>query len=184
MAGTLAQFHGRPVRVSVDEAVAAGLSPAQSLEILKLAKEALSNSLRHAQATVVQVSLLQRKGSVCLAVRDNGVGCDRDALSGAGHGRANMEARASSLGATLSVFSKPQQGTCVVLSLSKKNSKKDGVTQGGCPLRTMQRQDRRSRSCAAASVDTESLSESLCLCPFYGSPAACALGDEPADYAS
>jgi len=136
MADTLARLHGRQVRVSIDEVAPISLSPAQSQEILKLAKEALSNSLRHAQATFIQVSLLQRKGAVCLAVRDNGVGFDPTAVSGAGHGFASMTARAASLGAILSTFSKPQQGTCLVLNLSKK-SKNDGTGQGGCPCGSM-----------------------------------------------
>jgi PAS domain S-box-containing protein len=181
MADTLARFHGRQVRVSVDATVATGLSHAQSLEILKLAKEALSNSLRHAQATLVQVSFLQRKGCVCLAVRDNGVGFDRNAVSGEEEsGLANMAARAVSLGATLSVFSKPQQGTCLVLNLSKKNSKKDGTGQGGCPLRTHEKRACGSRRNAAANVQTEFPLDSLCACPFQGSHSTCALGEEAA----
>jgi PAS domain S-box-containing protein len=181
IADTLARLHGRQVRVSVDEAVATGLSYPQIKEILKLAKEALSNSLRHAKATLVQVSLLQRKGSVCLAVRDNGVGFDPNASSEEGYGLASMAARAARLGATLSVNSNPQQGTCLVLKLSRKDSQKEGTEQAWCPLRTIEKRASESRLSAAANVHAVSPPDSLHTCPFHGSPATCALGDEPAD---
>ena len=181
LAGTLTRLHAWQVRLSIDDAVAAGLSQAQNLELLKLAKEALSNSLRHAQATLVQVSLLQRKGSAYFVVRDNGVGFDRDAVSGEGYGLANMAARAVSLGATLTVRSKPQQGTCLVLNLSKKSSNHDVTGQGDCPLRTHEKRAGGSRHTAAVDVQTEFPRDSLCACPFLGSHSTCALGDEPAE---
>ncbi|MCX5724035.1 MAG: histidine kinase [Nitrospirae bacterium] len=130
MADTLAQFHGQPVHVSIDAAVAGGLPSAQRVELLKLAKEVLSNSLRHAQASCIQLSLFQRKDHVYFVVRDNGIGYNRNEVTGSGHGLVSMEARADSMGATLSVSSIPQQGTCVVLDLSNRNGKHDTVRGG------------------------------------------------------
>ncbi len=178
----MARFRARQVRVSVDQAVATGLSQAQSLELLKLAKESLSNSFRHAQATVVQVSLLQRKGSACFVVRDNGVGFDRKAVSGEKkYGLVSMAARAVNLGGTLSVLSRPQRGTCVVLNLSKKHSEKDLIGQKDCPLRTNQKRTSRPGPNTAGNVHTEFPLDCLRTCQIYGSSSTCALGDEPAD---
>ncbi|MCX5723221.1 MAG: histidine kinase [Nitrospirae bacterium] len=179
MAETLAQFHGSPVQVSVDYGVAAGLSPAQSLEVLKLAKEALSNSLRHAQATEVRVSLLRRNGQVCLVVRDNGVGYDRSDVSGTGYGLASMAARARNIGATLSVRSAPQQGTCVALNLSTQTGQQDRAGQGDCPLRVdLKSTAKGSRRSAGSKGDVVSLPDGLRSCPFCRSPSLCIIGDE------
>jgi signal transduction histidine kinase len=125
MAGTLARLHARQVRVSVDDAVAVGLSQAQSLELLKLAKEALSNSLRHAKATLVQVSLRRLTDTIRLTVQDNGTGLRRKGATGGGQGLISMAVRAHRLGGTLAVQSRPAQGTRVVLDLPKKNCMED-----------------------------------------------------------
>jgi len=119
MAGTLARLYGRQIRVAINQTVAAGLSDAQSLEIFNLVKEALSNSFRHARATLVQVSLRQVKDGTRLAVRDNGTGLRRQGATTHGQGFASMAARARRLGGTLSVQSKPAHGTKIVLDLPK-----------------------------------------------------------------
>lgn len=122
MAETLARLHGRQVRVSVARAVATGISHAQHLEILKLVKEALSNSFRHTEAPLVSVSLNRVKGNFRLIVQDNGAGFNLKGKTRQGRGLINMAARARALGGTLSVRSRPTKGTRVVLDLPKKNS--------------------------------------------------------------
>lgn len=122
MAEILARLHGRRVRVSVDPAVASGLSQMQSVQICNLAKEALSNSFRHARATGVHLSLRQAKDSIRLTVRDNGTGLRRKDAKGDGQGFVSMAARARKLGGTLSVQSNPEKGTRVVLDLPRKQS--------------------------------------------------------------
>ena len=117
MAGILARLHGRRVRVSVDPVAVSGLSYMQSLQIRHLAKEALSNSFRHARATGVHLSLRQMKDSIRLTVQDNGRGLRRKNAKGDGQGFLTMTARARKLGGTLSVQSKPAQGTVVIVDL-------------------------------------------------------------------
>jgi signal transduction histidine kinase len=115
MAETLAQLHGRQVYVSVAPAVATRIPPAECLEIVNLAKEALSNSLRHTKAPFVSILLNRRKGNFRLTVQDSGPGFHLKGKTGQGHGLINMAARAQRLGGTLSVQSKPMKGTQVVL---------------------------------------------------------------------
>jgi PAS domain S-box-containing protein len=117
LARMLAKLHGRQVRVSVARAVATGMSHAQRLEILKLAKEALSNSFRHTQANLVSVSLNRVKNNFRLTVQDNGAGFHTNAKKGKGHGLISMAARAKQLGGTLSVQSRPRKGTTVTLDI-------------------------------------------------------------------
>jgi PAS domain S-box-containing protein len=125
MGRMLGQLHNQDVRVSIDNVVIAGLSPARSFELLVMAREAISNSLRHARASLVQVALLRWKKCDCFVVRDNGVGFNRKDASGVGQGLSNLRARAAKLGATLSIFSTSQQGTCLLVNLSEKSNEID-----------------------------------------------------------
>jgi PAS domain S-box-containing protein len=122
LAQSLAHLHGRKVRVSVSRAVTAGLAHGQQLEILKLVKEALSNSFRHTEASLVSVSLNRVNGHFRLTVQDNGPGFDVKGKTGQGHGLINMAARAKALSGTLSVRSRPSNGTLVLLDFPKKKS--------------------------------------------------------------
>lgn len=109
---------GRDVRfdLKIDDAATARLTPEQSTEALQLAREAISNSLRHGGASLITVRLHPGDGEICLLVQDNGAGFDPARRNGAGHGLANMEARAARLGATLRIESRPGEGTRLVLT--------------------------------------------------------------------
>ncbi|ACB76928.1 sensor histidine kinase [Opitutus terrae] len=110
---------GRDVQfeLRVDEAATAQLTPEQSIEALQIAREAVSNSLRHGQATRVSVRLHPGDGETCLAVQDNGRGFDLQSRRGTGHGLGNMHARAEHLGGRLRIESAPAGGTRVVFTL-------------------------------------------------------------------
>ena len=99
-----------------------GLSCAQDLDLLKLAKEALSNSLRHAQVPIVFVSLRCMDGTTRLTMRDHGKGFPRKENMGQGQGLLTMTARTEQLGGTLSVRSQPGKGTSVIFDLQQKTT--------------------------------------------------------------
>lgn len=110
---------GRDVayRPTIDEDAAGALPPDKALEILQIAREAISNSLRHGGATQLNVRLHRSGDEVGLLLQDNGTGFDPAARAGAGHGLGNMAARAAHLGATLRIDSQPGDGTRVVLTI-------------------------------------------------------------------
>jgi signal transduction histidine kinase len=54
---------------------------------------------------------------VVLAVHDDGTGFDPAASRSQGHGLANMQARAATLGGSVNVVSAPGKGTRVLLTL-------------------------------------------------------------------
>ena len=93
------------------------LDARQSMHLLQIAREAMSNSLRHAQARSTVVSLKRQNGRVRLEVRDNGLGFEQGARATRGHGLRNIAARASELGAGSQVLSAPGQGTRVVVEI-------------------------------------------------------------------
>ena len=122
MAEDLARLHGKQVRLSISPPVTTGLSCAQEFDILKLAKEALSNSLRHAQVPIVFVSLRCVDGTTRLTVRDHGRGFPLKEKMGQGQGLLTMTVRAKRLGGTLSVRSQPRKGTSVIFDLQQKST--------------------------------------------------------------
>jgi signal transduction histidine kinase len=110
---------GRTVRFDMkfdDEAIAR-LTPEQSTEALQVAREAISNSLRHGGASFVTVRVHQSDREIGLLVQDNGVGFDFSRQDGAGHGLGNMQKRARRVGATVRIESQPGHGTRVILTL-------------------------------------------------------------------
>ena len=95
------------------------LSPQSQQDLLRIAQEAISNALRHAQPTEIKVSLRGHSSNLVLRVTDNGSGLARAGLvsAGQGFGFANMRKRAKHLGAALDVQSKRGRGTSVIVRL-------------------------------------------------------------------
>ena len=85
-------------------------------ECFRVAQEALTNVVRHAQAKAVMVELRKQEGQLHLRVRDDGIGFEvaaiRDkAVRGASLGLLSMEERAALAGGGLEFKSSPGQGT-------------------------------------------------------------------------
>ena len=86
--------------------------PAVANELFRICQEALTNVLRHANATHVQVQLAVRGRHLLLRVCDNGVGIPRGAGEApAAIGIAGMRERAESIGASLHIRGRPGCGT-------------------------------------------------------------------------
>jgi signal transduction histidine kinase len=81
-------------------------------ELYWIAQEALNNVVKHAQAKKVTVRLLLDEKSVCLEVRDDGVGFEpAQARQSGGMGLRGMEQRAERINGKLEVASAPGHGT-------------------------------------------------------------------------
>jgi hypothetical protein len=127
-----------------EEASSVELPAADTLHVLRIVREALTNVIKHAQATVVWLRLECQGGGVRLAVVDNGLPLRAGAqptgeqgalplfvpalMAAASHGRglANMQRRARALGARLD--SGPhEEGWQVVLDLMSGPAPQDDV---------------------------------------------------------
>jgi signal transduction histidine kinase len=90
----------------------------QDLEIacFRIAQEALTNVLRHAQAHQAQIELSQRDAALHLVIRDDGVGfnvhaAQQRAVRGESMGLLSMQERVLLAGGELEVISAPRRGT-------------------------------------------------------------------------
>ena len=81
--------------------------------LYRIAQESLNNSLRHAQAGHVHVSLALIGGQVTLEVSDDGLGFDPAGQVGGGLGLQSMRERAAQIGASLNITSTPGGGTTI-----------------------------------------------------------------------
>jgi signal transduction histidine kinase len=80
-------------------------------QLLAVLRESLSNVIRHADATAVEVTVSADRGELVLTVGDDGVGpC---AAPGSGFGLRNMESRAAALLGTFAVRANNPRGTLV-----------------------------------------------------------------------
>ena len=101
--------------VEVDPQVSAELA-SRAADVVQLAREALSNVGRHAEATSCRVSLRRSARGAELEIDDDGRGFDPVAPS-SGMGIANLQERAASLGGDLSITSVAGEGTTIRATL-------------------------------------------------------------------
>lgn len=81
------------------------------LSLYRICQELINNSIKHSQATEVNVQLYQNKKSLVLAVEDNGIGIKLP-LEKQGHGFLNIESRLSFINGTYHI--EPQEkGTLI-----------------------------------------------------------------------
>jgi signal transduction histidine kinase len=96
------------------------VSPDVEQVIYRVAQEALANTVKHAAAKQVWLSLTRANGHLTLVVADDGQGFDLAEAEAAGHyGLRGMRERAEMVGGTLHVESAPGQGTRVRLEVAR-----------------------------------------------------------------
>jgi signal transduction histidine kinase len=94
------------------------LPPSAQEDLLRIAQEAISNAVRHAKPTVVQVNLQANPSTLTLEVTDNGSGiANPDDARRDGFGLSNMQARAENLGAQFEVRTAVGTGTSIAVRL-------------------------------------------------------------------
>ena len=98
------------------------LLPEQELFIYRVAQEAINNSIKHANCTLLKVTMSYTPEMFTLTVSDNGAGFDTMSVtSNPGIGIAHMQQRAKLLQAELDIQSQQQKGTVVTLQMPVKS---------------------------------------------------------------
>jgi signal transduction histidine kinase len=101
--------------ISFESSEIRGTTPELEMEVYRVAQEAVSNALRHANAHEVHVRIQILENSLVLKVEDDGLGIP--AVRRRGVGMRSMAERAERLGAHLVVGARAGGGTSVVLEV-------------------------------------------------------------------
>ncbi|MCF3648804.1 sensor histidine kinase [Synoicihabitans lomoniglobus] len=104
---------GRPLDLDlkIDEKASIALSDEQLSESMQIAREAVSNALRHGGAQRLLISLISNDDGTEFTIRDDGIGFDLAGARPGGHGLANMRARVERGIGRFEMKSAPGQGT-------------------------------------------------------------------------
>ena len=117
LAGSFRSTGAGEIVVAVDDEAGLRLSSEQRTHLLAIAKEALSNSIRHTKADKRVVSLRRHGNKIRLEVTDNGHGFSPARRRMQGMGLQNMRARARKLRGRITISSVLMQGTTVSLTI-------------------------------------------------------------------
>jgi PAS domain S-box-containing protein len=117
LTGSFVSTGAGEIALNIDDDAAMRLSPEQSTHVLAIAKEALSNSIRHTKAAKRMVRLRRQRGRICLEIADNGEGFSLAGRRSLGMGLKNMRARARKLRGRIAITSALNEGTTVTLSI-------------------------------------------------------------------
>jgi signal transduction histidine kinase len=110
----LVERGGARLVINVDPRAEA--SPKVRAALLRILREAVSNGIRHGQATAFEVEL-SGAGGLRLRIADNGAGFDPQALDRTGLGLVSMRERARALGGEVGIRSRPGAGCEVEVTL-------------------------------------------------------------------
>jgi signal transduction histidine kinase len=92
------------------------LGPSQALQLMRIVQEALTNVLKHARATHMQISARCSGRFIEVCITDNGCGFETTTAS-TGRGLRHLAQRAASLNGSVVIESRPGTGTTVRLLL-------------------------------------------------------------------
>ena len=93
------------------------LVPESELVVFRFVQEALTNIAKYSSAKNVWVDLLVKGTRIDMVVRDDGVGFDPDLALPGHHGLTGMRYRIDSLGGTMTLATKPGEGTTIRASI-------------------------------------------------------------------
>ena len=101
-----------------DEARAHQFEKSNELSIYRIVQEALSNIVKHAQATTIELSVTRQPKGMIIAIKDNGKGFDTGQIkTSSGIGWKNIAARVNLLDGDLQVRSEKLTGTQIEITI-------------------------------------------------------------------
>jgi PAS domain S-box-containing protein len=119
---TIGEKNGLRVRLKTPH-MEQRLAPNVETVLYRIVQEALTNIVKHAQATQVDVVLTERAQKLVLIIEDNGIGFDPEAILGGEHlGLFGMRERAEMIGGTLTIESTPGKGTLIMVEVAYANT--------------------------------------------------------------
>ncbi len=103
------------IELQCDPGAGPRLTANHAVQLANIAREALSNSLRHAAPQRVEIALRSEPQAIVLRIADDGAGFDPGSPGRTGVGLASMASRVKEVGGTLDIQSSPGGGTRVIV---------------------------------------------------------------------
>ncbi|MBB5887194.1 sensor histidine kinase [Lactovum miscens] len=94
-------------------------SPTIEDNLFRMAQEVLSNTLRHAHAENIDISLRENLRNIILTIADDGIGFDQTEKRATSYGLSNLKERALLLGGHCDINTAPNHGTKVEIRVPK-----------------------------------------------------------------
>jgi len=104
-------------QIDVDPVAAGRLSVEQEIHLLAIAREAVSNTVHHAQANSGSILFELREGTARLEIRDDGIGFRPAEIGNNSLGFMNMATQVKNLHGHLTIESVPGKGTTVLVTI-------------------------------------------------------------------
>jgi signal transduction histidine kinase len=90
-----------------------------TMHIMRVFQEAIHNVYKHAQATLLNITITETAGDISITVSDNGIGIGNDPQKPFHYGLQSMKERAAKINGTLTIQPNANGGTTVELRWSK-----------------------------------------------------------------
>ena len=136
------QLEGKKLSVGINELLTE-LSAKQNLDVrwhiddlefdrgvedhlFRILQEAISNTLRHAKASKLEISLKQADTVAIMRIFDNGIGFNKDDRTVGSYGLETMKERAQEIGGALKIMSIKEAGTQIEIKIPIRTQKKEG----------------------------------------------------------
>lgn len=113
---TLSERFALPIDFAYD-GPAGEFPAAYQHNVLRIVQEAVTNAVKHAEATRVSVRIRRGARYYHVRIHDDGVGFSEYAAEGSGFGIASLKARAESLGGSTRIVSRARHGAVIVARL-------------------------------------------------------------------
>ncbi len=97
--------------------------PVIKLTLFRVIQEACNNTIKHAQANLILIDINYQMDKVCVSIKDNGIGFNKEEISSRGSdqqssfGLSNIKERISLLSGALDITSESGTGTIVTISV-------------------------------------------------------------------
>lgn len=114
-----------PLQLHTEEEIspAIQLGSGQALQLFRICQEAITNTCKHAQATLLTLKAYTDETHFSIRISDNGKGFDMNSAHNQGHyGLQNMRERAKESNILLTIESAPGTGTCVTVTVPTRPS--------------------------------------------------------------
>jgi two-component system, NarL family, nitrate/nitrite sensor histidine kinase NarX len=105
------------------------ISPAAEIQLLRIIQEGMTNVRRHANASLILVTLSTTNGYLKVLIQDDGIGFDLEYIPEDRLGMRIMRERAASVGGTISISSNFGKGTELMINIPMRTSQ--NIQKGG-----------------------------------------------------